>query len=158
MSRASIEATGKPRHAAWVEHVLDALARAGYRKGGSRAAVVECLSRQSCAVTAQQIEHELLASGMAVGRASVYRALEQLERLELIHRLEVGSGTASFEIAEPGGEHHHHMVCADCGQVVPFEDPGLERAIVRVAGRVSFDVSEHDVVLRGRCPSCANSS
>jgi Fur family transcriptional regulator, ferric uptake regulator len=158
MARAAIEEMGQPGDAAWVEHVVDALARAGYRKGGAREAVVECLSRQSCAVTALQIEHELLANGMTVGRASVYRALEQLERLELIHRLEVGSGTASFEIAEPGGEHHHHMVCANCGKVVPFEDPGLERAIVRVAGRVSFDVSEHDVVLRGRCPSCAASS
>ena len=158
MTPASIDATGEPGHAAWVEHVLDALARAGYRKGGAREAVVECLSRQSCAVTALEIEHELLANGIAVGRASVYRALEQLERLELIHRLEVGSGTASFEIAEPGGEHHHHMVCANCGKVVPFEDPGLERAIVGVAGRVNFDVSEHDVVLRGRCPLCTTGS
>jgi Fur family ferric uptake transcriptional regulator len=149
---------GQASHADWIEHVLDALSRAGYRKGGARKAVVECLSRQSCAVTALDIEHQLRANGAAVGRASIYRALEQLERLELIHRLEVGSGTASFEIAEPGGEHHHHMVCASCGKVVPFEDPGLERAIVRVAGRVSFDVSEHDVVLRGRCPPCATSS
>ena len=146
---------GHADHPDWVEHVLGALALAGYRKGGAREAVVECLSRQSCAVTALQIEHELRTDGVAVGRASVYRALEQLERLELIHRLEVGTGTASYELAQPGGEHHHHMVCANCGKVVPFEDPALERAIVRVAGKVSFDVSEHDVVLRGRCPPCA---
>jgi Fur family transcriptional regulator, ferric uptake regulator len=39
--------------------------------------------------------------------------------------------------------------------MVPFEDPELERAIDEVSGRVSFDVTEHEVVLRGTCPRCS---
>ena len=46
------------------------------------------------------------------------------------------------------------MVCVNCGRVVPFEDPSLERAIGGVSRRVSFDVSEHDVTLRGTCSRC----
>jgi Fur family transcriptional regulator, ferric uptake regulator len=154
-TRARIEAMPKVRHDDWIAHALGRLAEAGYRKGGARLAVVECLGKQSCAVSALQIENELRAKDAAAGRASIYRALEQLEGLGLIHRLEVGTGTASYELAEPDGEHHHHLVCANCGKVVPFEDSGLERAIGRLAGKVSFDVSGHDVVLRGRCPNCA---
>ena len=30
--------------------------------------------------------------------------------------------------------------------MVPFEDPRLERALSHVAGEMSFDVTEHDVV------------
>ena len=39
--------------------------------------------------------------------------------------------------------------------MVPFEDPSLERAIDRVSGRMSFDVAEHEVVIRGRCDRCS---
>ena len=77
--------------------------------------------------------------GSRVGRASVYRALEQLEQLGLVQRLEVSRGTAGYERVEPGGHHHHHAICRRCGRMVPFEDPALERAIDRLskAGRAS---------------------
>jgi Fur family ferric uptake transcriptional regulator len=55
----------------------------------------------------------------------------------------------------PGGHHHHHAICRGCGRMVPFEDPGLERAIGRVSAQVQFEVTDHDVVLRGLCPRCA---
>jgi Fur family ferric uptake transcriptional regulator len=86
--------------------------------------------------------------------ASVYRALETLHALQLVTRLEVGQGEALFEPRKPSGEHHHHVVCDRCDRIVPFEDPGLERAIDRLSRRVEFDVRGHDVVLRGRCPDC----
>jgi Fur family transcriptional regulator, ferric uptake regulator len=148
----------KTHHADWVDYALEALSDAGYQKGGARSAVVNCLAHQSCAVTAQEIEDQLRADAATASRASIYRALEQLERLELVHRLDVGTGTASYEVSEPSGDHHHHMVCAGCGRIVPFEDPGLERTIGHLAGRVSFDISEHDVVLRGLCPRCVGAA
>jgi Fur family transcriptional regulator, ferric uptake regulator len=88
-------------------------------------------------------------------RASVYRALEQLELLGLVQRIEVSRGVAGYERVEADGHHHHHAICRDCGRMVPFEDPTLERAIGRVSESISFDVSEHDVVLRGRCERCS---
>ena len=39
--------------------------------------------------------------------------------------------------------------------MVPFEDQSLEKALAQVAGTMSFDVTEHDVVFRGRCEHCA---
>jgi Fe2+ or Zn2+ uptake regulation protein len=38
--------------------------------------------------------------------------------------------------------------------MVPFEDQTLEKALAEVAGGMSFDVTEHDVVLRGVCDDC----
>jgi Fur family ferric uptake transcriptional regulator len=132
-----------------------ALAGAGYRSGGARRAVVEALGRHNCAVTALELEDHLRRRGAAVGRASIYRALEQLEDLGLLHRLEMGQGRSSFERAEPSGAHHHHLVCERCGRVDPFADSGLERVISRVSADASFEVREHDVVLRGLCPRCS---
>jgi len=140
----------------WAEHALAALQGAGLRRGGARTAVVEALARHDCAVTALELDDELRrSSAPPPARASVYRALEQLEELGLVQRLEVTRGTAGYERVEPSGHHHHHAICRECGRMVPFEDPGLERAIGRVSERVRFEVSEHDVVLRGRCERCA---
>jgi Fur family transcriptional regulator, ferric uptake regulator len=155
MTGATIDALGPNRDSAWVEHALVALGDAGYHRGGARLAVVELLARQDCAMTAIEIDDRLRAADQAIGRASVYRTLEQLEELKLVHRLDMGRGMASYERIEPTGEHHHHVVCEQCGRVEPFEDPGLERAIGRLEGRVGFEVSAHEVVLRGRCPRCA---
>jgi Fur family transcriptional regulator, ferric uptake regulator len=139
----------------WVEHALEALQEAGYRSGGARRAVVDLLGQQQCALSALEIEEKLQARDHAIGRASIYRALEQLEGLHLVQRLEMGTGTASYEPVKPTGEHHHHLVCRRCGTVIPFEDPQLERAIARVSRSASFKVSDHDVTLRGLCRSCA---
>ena len=135
----------------WVEHALSELGRAGYRRGGARTAVVEVLGRHSCARTALEIDDELRAEDRRVGRASVYRALEQLDGLGLVTKVDVGHGTARYEPVRPGGHHHHHIVCDDCGNVLPFEDPELERSIDRLSRRLDFAVAEHDVVLHGSC-------
>jgi Fur family ferric uptake transcriptional regulator len=140
----------------WAEHALDALQQAGHRRGGARTAVVEALAGHGCAVTALELDDELRRRRPPVGRASVYRALEQLEQLGLVQRVEVQRGTASYERIDPDGHHHHHAICRDCGRTVPFEDPVLERAIGSLSESLSFEVTEHDVVLRGRCERCAH--
>lgn len=94
------------------------------------------------------------AEGTRVGIASVYRALEGLDELGLAQRVDLGDGIARYERSDPRGEHHHHLVCDDCGKVEPFEDPGLEEAIERVAGGRGYEVAAHDVVLRGACSDC----
>ncbi|HWA52945.1 MAG TPA: Fur family transcriptional regulator [Solirubrobacterales bacterium] len=139
---------------AWAEHALSALHEAGYRRGGARTAVVEALARHDCAVTAIDLDEEMRRRKPAVGRASVYRALEQLERLGLVQRLEVTRGTAGYERIEPDGEHHHHAICRHCGRMVPFEDSSLEQAIDRLSAEISFEVTDHDVILRGLCERC----
>jgi Fur family transcriptional regulator, ferric uptake regulator len=141
--------------APWAERATAALSEAGYRRGGARASVIALLDAQSCALSAAEIEDALRGDGDArpVARASIYRILEELEALRLITRVEVGQGLARFEAAREEG-HHHHMVCDACGQVIPFEDPDLERSIQKLADRVTFTVAEHDVVLHGACSDC----
>ncbi len=143
-------------HGDWSAGAMDALVGAGYRRGGARQAVVDLLARQDCALSALEVEDRLRAEGARrVGRASVYRVLDELEQLKLVGRVEVGQGVARYEPVHPGGEHHHHhLVCDACGEVIPFADDELERAIARVAERVAFDVAQHDVVLHGRCGAC----
>jgi Fur family transcriptional regulator, ferric uptake regulator len=138
----------------WTERALRALSEAGFRSGGGRRQVVELLGDEDCALTALEIDGRL----PEVGRATVYRALEQLETLGLIQRVDLKGDAAGYERVDPSGHHHHHIVCEQCGRVVAFEDEGLERAILALTERPDFNVSSHDVTLRGECASCGRES
>lgn len=133
----------------WAERASRRFDEAGFRSGAARRQVIELLEGEHCALTALEIDRRL----PKVGRASVYRTLEQLEALELVYRVDVGGDTVAYERNDPTG-HHHHLVCVRCGRLVPFEDAALERAIHAVAERAEFEVSAHDVLLRGTCPRC----
>jgi Fur family transcriptional regulator, ferric uptake regulator len=137
----------------WLAHARDELQGAGLRSGGARSAVLEALDREPCCLTAQEIFDNLRAGGRRVGIASVYRTLDLLSKLRLVHRVDIG-GAACYEPAHPGGEHHHHVVCDRCGKVAAFEDEGLEDAIDRLGRRLKYKVGVHEVVLRGACPDC----
>lgn len=138
----------------WISNARAELRRSGARAGAAREAVIEHLAGQDCCVSAQEVLEGIRASGRSVGIASVYRALEQLADLGLLRRVDLGEGLARFERVQPGGEHHHHLVCGTCGKVDTFDDPALERAISAVAGSHGYALGEHDVVLRGDCGDC----
>ena len=81
--------------------------------------------------------------------------LELLYTHDLVNRVDLGDGIARYEPADPAGEHHHHhLVCADCGKLVAFKDPGLERSIAQLSNRLGFTTTDHEVTLRGSCPDC----
>ena len=142
--------------ARWVDRAELTLAQAGRKRGGARRAVLELLGSESCALSAQEMEAALAGSrSRPVSRASVYRILDDLERLGLVHRVEIGQAMVRFERSPSPEEHHHHLVCDRCGVVMPFSDPDLERAITSLSERVPLRVSEHEIVIRGACRDCA---
>ncbi|HEU6444459.1 MAG TPA: Fur family transcriptional regulator [Gaiellaceae bacterium] len=138
----------------WSEHAQSALRGAGLKPGGARSAVIDVLGDQECCLAAGEIHDEVRRRRPGVGIASVYRALETLTELGLVHRLDLRPGGARYEAAQPSGDHHHHLVCGDCGKVEAFSDEGLERAIQSASRGAAFRIEEHDVVLRGRCGAC----
>lgn len=139
---------------AWAERAVARLGEATGRSGGARRTVVEFLGRQPCCVSAQEIHEGIRAAGARVGIASVYRALDGLDQLGLVQRVDLGDGVSRYEPADPAGEHHHHLVCDDCGKVEPFADTSLEAALERVAGGRGYVMAQHEVVLRGACGDC----
>ncbi|MDQ3677346.1 MAG: transcriptional repressor [Actinomycetota bacterium] len=133
----------------WLEHSQLVLRGAGLRASAGRSAVVELLGHQSCLLSAQEISDQLRAEGSRGSSATVYRALETLHDLGLVRRFD-SDGIARYEPVDPSGDHHHHIVMEDSGDVVPFEDAELERAIEGLGERLGMVVTSHDVILRAR--------
>ena len=142
----------------WDAQTLETLRKRGYRLGAARRAVVETLGAQDCAVTASEIHVGLRAGGREVGIASVYRVLDILAEQNLVQKLDLGDGRAHYERVDVADDHHHHLVCNECGRVEPFADDELEAALRRVEQDTGFAVASHDVLLRGACDDCRDSA
>jgi Fur family transcriptional regulator, ferric uptake regulator len=138
----------------WSDQARAELQAAGYRRGLARERVIEFLDAQDCCVGAQEIHRELVGRGERVGLASVYRVVEVLAEKRLVQRVDLGDGVARFEPLRDAVDHHHHIVCDDCGRIEPFADQRLERVIRAVEESSGYAVAGHDIVLRGACSSC----
>ena len=139
----------------WAARAQRVLAENRHHTGAARLALLELLDSQTCALSAIEIVDALRGSERPVGRASIYRILDELERLRLVQKLQVGQTMARYEPIRAGKGHHHHLVCDNCGTVTPFTDPNLESAIEKLSRRVPMRVAEHEIVLHGACEDCS---
>ena len=88
-------------------------------------------------LTAEDVYRLLIAEGMDIGLATVYRVLTQFEQAGLLERHHFESGKAVFELN--AGHHHDHLVCVNCGHVEEFNDPEIEKRQHEIAARGLVD-------------------
>ena len=134
--------------------------RAAARPATGAAAPAPRWSRRSpghdCAVTALELDDELRRRKPPVGRASVYRALEQLEQLGLVQRLEVtAAAPPATSGSSPAASTTTTRSAATAAAWSPSRTPPWSARSPSSPSEISFEVAEHDVVLRGRCERAA---
>ena len=96
----------------------------------------------------------------SLAQSSAYRNLAVLERAGVVHRIVAADEFARYELAEDLTEHHHHLICASCGDVRDFTvspelEGDLDRALGRVARAHGFSADHHRLDLVGTCAACA---
>lgn len=127
----------------------------GQRYTPRRRALVDLLAEVDQPLTIPQ----LLERRAGLAQSSVYRNLAVLERAGVVHRILTTDDFARYELAEDLTRHHHHLICATCGDVTDFTVPeavehDLEAALAKVARRTGFQVRHHRLDLVGTCPTC----
>lgn len=100
-------------------------------------------------LSAEDVYKLLIAEGMDIGLATVYRVLTQFEQAGILERHFFESGRAVFEMNE--GKHHDHLVCVNCGRVEEFYDPEIERRQNKIAKERGFAIQEHALYLYAEC-------
>ncbi|HID0155833.1 TPA: Fur family transcriptional regulator [Campylobacter jejuni] len=89
-----------------------------------------------------------------VGIATVYRTLNLLEEAEMVTSISFGSAGKKYELANK--PHHDHMICKNCGKIIEFENPIIERQQALIAKEHGFKLTGHLVQLYGVCGDCNN--
>lgn len=105
-------------------------------------------------LSAEDVYKTLIAEGIDVGLATVYRVLTQFEQAGLLTRQHFETGKAVFELSQGG--HHDHLVCLQCGRVEEFYDPEIEKRQAEIARRLGFELRGHSLALYADCikPDC----
>jgi len=133
------------------EAILRLLRTEGYRITQPRIAIVDAVFAQGGSFTADGL-YDALRDQAGVGRATVFRTLDTLERLGYLRRLHGLDDCHQYVRATPG--HHHHLVCTRCGCVVEFDGCTVGAMVDTVAARTQFRIENHNLELYGICPEC----
>jgi Fur family ferric uptake transcriptional regulator len=125
----------------------------GQRSTRQRAAVSAMLDRLADFRSAQEIHEQLRSSGVIIGLTTVYRALQTLADNGEVDVLRTTSGEAVYRRCTTS-EHHHHLVCRNCGSTVEIEGPAVESWAQKVAASHGFSELSHTVEIFGLCRDC----
>ena len=118
-----------------------------------RQSILAVLRKQAGPMSNKQV-HSALAAGEC-DLATVYRAMQLLESLEIVKRFDFGDGIARYELLRDGDDgHHHHLVCTRCAGIVEIEDCFSRELEEQVASRNGFTAVTHRLEFFGVCPAC----
>ncbi len=120
-----------------------------------RAAVFDLLETTSEFLSAQQLHTILSEGGHSVGLATVYRTLTALADSGEIDVLRADDGETLFRRCVRA-EHHHHLVCRECGRTVEIDAKTVEQWATRVAQEHNFVDVDHTAEIFGLCATCAS--
>lgn len=129
------------------------LRRHGYKITPQRRTVIGAIITSHEHLTPAAIHERVRRDSPSVGLVTIYRTLEILAGLGLICETHAGGTCRSYLIRRPA-EHHHHLICSDCGRVIDFTDCGLGRLERRLAKETSFKISSHLLEFLGQCRRC----
>jgi len=126
-----------------------------------RQAILDLLSRTPGHLTAKEIYSSLHRSHPGLGLTTVYRTLDLLVRSGLVSRFSFGSGESRYEFnpAEKK-EHHHHLICTRCGQVINYRDfvdeelELIKKTEESLAKKYKFVIHDHNIEFYGLCEKC----
>jgi len=104
---------------------------------------------------------QIAATDTTLAQSSIYRNLTLLEDAGAVTRIVTNDEFARYELAEELTEHHHHLICTKCGDVVDFEldsrtEQALDLGLEHAAKAAGFTATNHRLDLLGACASCAS--
>lgn len=88
-----------------------------------------------------------------IGRTTIYRALKVFVDAQLASAIELKDGLTRFE-HKYRHAHHDHMICVECGTILEFLSPEIERLQDEIADAYGFTIESHRHQIFGQCQKC----
>ncbi|WP_160060779.1 ferric iron uptake transcriptional regulator [Psychromonas sp. L1A2] len=125
-----------------------ALKEAGLKVTSPRLKILSLLQLpENQHLSAEDLYKKLLEQGDEVGVATVYRVLNQFDDAGIVTRHHFEGGKSVFELTHQ--EHHDHLVCLKCGEVIEFNDPLIEDQQNLIAAKYGIKLTNHSLYLYG---------
>jgi len=104
-------------------------------------------------ISVEELYNIVLKTEPKVGLATVYRTLALLTKSGLALEMDFGDGQKRYESTH-NIVHHDHMVCTECGKIIEFNHPLIEKFQEEVAKENGFKITSHKLDLFGYCQDC----
>ncbi len=126
-----------------------------------RQLILNVLSSTTEHLSAEDVYLTIHKTYPGIGLATVYRTLELLVQMRIVHKFDFGDGRARYELADGSSKpHHHHIICTGCGKVIDYSDlPEEEVQLVQkveaaLEQRHNFKIVNHQLNFYGFCQNC----
>lgn len=130
------------------------LAAGGRRRTAQRVVVAEALASAKRALSAQELYERIREKHPTIGRATVYRTLEQQVEDGMASRFERDGHISAYIACDAG--HHHHLVCTSCQRVEDVAEDVVAPMLTAVGRRHDFAVDHAALDFYGLCAKCRN--
>ena len=90
-----------------------------------------------------------------IGYATVYRTMKLLAESGIAAERHFGDRQTRYE-ANTGEDHHYHLICEQCGNIVEFEDLQIDWLLQKAASAHDYTLSHRRLEIYGLCPKCQN--
>jgi Fur family ferric uptake transcriptional regulator len=114
--------------------------------------ILDTLTKKEEHLTSQQVFEEIRAHLPAVNPSTVYRALERLVHQGKVSVADIGAGAMVYELVTD--EHHHHIVCQECGHTMTISDRDVQEFFAKIASVNRFQIVTNHLILFGLCQDC----
>ncbi|HBG22546.1 MAG: Fur family transcriptional regulator [Syntrophaceticus sp.] len=103
---------------------------------------------------AEELHFVLKQTDPEIGLATVYRTLEILSDLDILHKIDFGDGSVRYEFSEHEAHNHHHLICIKCGRIIEVNDDLLEALETWIEEKTLFHITDHQLKFFGYCRNC----
>lgn len=126
----------------------------GYKLTGQRKIIIEAFDKCPAHYTAQEIYEKVKTRNANINFSTVYRNLELLCKLGIIHKLNISSGISHFELKH-SDHHHHHVICLKCGDMQSIDLCPYGELKNSELDCLGFVPVEHKFEIYGYCRECS---
>jgi Fur family peroxide stress response transcriptional regulator len=135
-----------------MNRLIVGLKQAGLRLTPQRVAICKVLAESKDHPTAMMIYHQLLPQFPTLSLATVYKTLNVLKSMGLVHAIgDAGDGAEHFDADLTP---HINLVCVRCHRVVDFDEQLVQEIQHIVEQRSGYEVQGARIVYYGLCPDC----
>lgn len=134
--------------------VLRKLREMGFRETRARKALIELLLNSNQPLAISEIQDNLKKTyKIGTNKTTVYREISFLIDQQVAREVDFGDKKKRYESAI--GDHHHHLVCTNCGKIEDFElKQDLQNEEQRITSEKKFKVTSHTLEFFGLCANC----